>query len=77
MKNPKYPRTLTDSVVEEQVPMGGEFRIVRDQCSYTQGAGGVDVVIRENGGVVHNTIVPRTDSIPQTEGPEMTIWRRR
>ena len=40
MKNPKYPRTLTDSVVEEQVPMGGEFRIVRDQCSYTQGAGG-------------------------------------
>ncbi|KKQ98215.1 MAG: hypothetical protein UT24_C0014G0029 [Candidatus Woesebacteria bacterium GW2011_GWB1_39_12] len=77
MENPRYPRTLTDSVVEEEIPKGGTFRIVRDQHSHTQGAGGVDVVSRVSGGVEHNTIVPRTDSIPPTEGAEMTIWRRR
>lgn len=75
--NSKYPRTLTNSVVEREVAKGGEFRIARDKDSLTQGPGGVDVVSRVSGGKEYNTIVPRTDSIPPVEGPEQVIWRRR
>ena len=43
MENPfnKRPNDLTDKIVEQLVPGGGEFRIVRDQYSETQGPGGV------------------------------------
>jgi hypothetical protein len=75
--NPKYSRTLTDEIVEREVPKGGEFKIRRDQDSLTQGPGGVDLVSRVSGGVEYMTLVPRTDSVPQTEVPEANIWSRR
>ena len=75
--NPKHPRTLTDGIVERLVSKGGEFSIVRDQYSHTQGPGGVDVISVTRGGrEMEAVIVPRTDSIPQREGPEKTLWRR-
>lgn len=77
MTRPKYPRTLTDEIVEREIPKSGDFRIVRDQCSATQGPGGVDIVSRRKDGAEHNIIVPRTDSLPETEGPEENIWRRK
>lgn len=73
----RHPRTLTDGIVEREVRKGGIFRITRDQHSFTQGPGGVDLVSRVKGGQEHNILVPRTDSIPQTEGPERVVWRRR
>ena len=78
MGNPRYPRTLTDEIVECLVPMGGEFNILRDQHFPTQGPGGVDVVRVTRGSKESEVIiVPRTDSIPPTEGPEQVIWHRR
>jgi len=70
------PHDLTDETVERLVPQGGVFRIARDQCSETQGPGGFDVVIVTKNGVQKNTIVPKTDSFPQTEGPDVVVWKR-
>lgn len=77
MEIPKWPRTITDEVVEKKVPKGGKFNILRDQHSFTQGPGGVDIVSRRSGGKLNMVFVPRTDSLPQVEGPEEVVWRRR
>jgi len=73
----KHPRSLTDKVVEDLVPCGGKFIIRRDQYSETQGPGGVDTVVATRSGWPIKYLVPRTDSIPQTEGPEKIVWQRK
>jgi hypothetical protein len=73
----KRPNDLTDKIVEQLVRGGGEFRIARGQYSETQGPGGVDIVIVQNDKGRKNVLIPTTDSVPQTEGPEQVVWSRK
>ncbi len=73
----KRHKDLTDGVVEGLVPQGGIFRIARDQDSLTQEPGGVNVVHVERRDSSVNVIVPNTDSLPQTEGADVIIWKRK
>lgn len=77
MPIPKRPQDLTDKIVEDLSPQGGEFNVRRDQDSFTQGPGGIDLLTVTVNGSRRVIAVPKTDSIPQTEGPELALWRRK
>ncbi|OGM18994.1 hypothetical protein A2771_03195 [Candidatus Woesebacteria bacterium RIFCSPHIGHO2_01_FULL_38_26b] len=63
MAFPEFHRGLTDKIVEDLVPKGGEFQIDRSQYSDMEGPGGVDFVTVKKGGVEKTYIIPKTDSV--------------